>query len=481
MIRKIKNITPAIITQPKISSVHSPWNLKKIANVECINKKDANTILNIASKMFTDESEYLDKISRLKILKKSKNLLLKRSKDFAKLIALEGGKPLKDAIVEVKRAINGLELCAEALKNSHGREIPMSLNTSSLNKMAFTRKFPVGPVFAISAFNHPLNLIVHQVGPAVAAGCPIIIKPSIDTPCTCYEFVKLLIESGLPEGFCQMINTNNHATTQYLVSDSRISFFSFIGSADVGWKLKSMLSPGTKCAMEHGGVASVIIDKDVNLKNILPSLIRGSFYHAGQVCVSIQKIIVHEDIIEDFLNSLKHLIGKIKVGDPSNINTDVGPLIRPGEIKRVDRIIKEAIQEGAELICGGEPKSKTTYKCTVLRNPKKSSAVSQKEIFGPVVSVYSYNEINNAIDIANHDKYAFQSSVYTSNIDTAMHCYEKLEAKAVFINEQTAFRVDWMPFGGIKSSGEGVGGIEYTFSDLFYDKLLIINSKKITK
>jgi|TARA_B110000091_G_scaffold207728_1_gene246340 acyl-CoA reductase-like NAD-dependent aldehyde dehydrogenase len=233
--------------------------------------------------------------------------------------------------------------------------------------------------------------------------------------------------------------------------------------------------------MEHGGVASVIIDKDVNLKNILPSLIRGSFYHAGQVCVSIQKLIVHEDIIEDFLNSLKHLIGKIKVGDPSNINTDVGPLIRPGEIKRVDRIIKEAIQEGAELICGGEPKTKTTYKCTVLRNPKKSSAVSQKEIFGPVVSVYSYNEINNAIDIANHDKYAFQSSVYTSNIDTAMHCYEKLEAKAVFINEQTAFRVDWMPFGGIKSSGEGVGGIEYTFSDLFYDKLLIINSKKITK
>ena len=478
--KKIKNITPVKIHDPKTVDLYSPWDLKKIAKIECINKSNVNQILDISSNAFLNREKFLSKIERIKILKKSKSLLLKNSKKFSEIIAFEGGKPLKDSKIEVDRAINGIELCIEVLKKSHGTEIPMNLNNASSNKIAFTRKFPIGPVLAISAFNHPLNLIVHQVCPAIAAGCPIIIKPALDTPATCYEFIKLLLEAGLPKEFCQMINIDNHTITHKLVSDPRISFFSFIGSAKVGWKLKSMLSPGTKCAMEHGGVGSVIIDKETNLKKILPSILRGAFYHAGQVCVSIQKVIIHKDLVDQFTLMVKDSIKKVKIGDPRDINTDVGPLIRPSEVIRVDKVVKRAIKDGAELICGGVIKSKTTYECTVLKDPKETSEISKCEIFGPVLSIYSYSLIDEAISMANHKEYSFQSSIYTKNIDVAMLCFERLEAKSVFVNEQTAFRVDWMPFGGIKNSGEGVGGIEYSFSDLLYDKLIIIDSKNIT-
>lgn len=476
----IKNITPVKINSSTSVDLYSPWDLKKIAKIDCINAEDIDSVINTSSKAFSDKSIHLNKKERLDILKKAKKLLTKDKNKYSMLIAFEGGKPLKDSEVEVQRAIDGLELCYEALKNSHGREIPMGLNNASINKIAFTRKFPIGPVLAISAFNHPLNLIVHQIGPAIAAGCPIIIKPSLDTPATCHEFVKLLLKSGLPDWFCQMININDHLLTQKLVSDKRISFLSFIGSSNVGWKLKSMLSPGTKCAMEHGGIGSVIIDKNTILGDIIPSITRGSFYHAGQVCVSIQKVIIHEEIIDEFIKLLKKNISKIKIGDPTNNSTDVGPLIRPSEVIRIDGVVKKAIKDGAELICGGSKETETSYKCTVLKNPKESSEISKNEIFGPVLCIYSYKEINDAINKANHDEYAFQTSIYTNNIETALLCYEKLDAKSVFVNEQTAFRVDWMPFGGIKNSGEGTGGIEYSFSDLLYDKMIVLNSKKIT-
>ena len=481
MINKvIKNISPIKIKNPVKVDLFSPWDNKKIAKIECIKKSDVNDILEVSNDFFTNKALYINKKDRIKILKKTANILKKRSSSFAKLIAIEGGKPLKDSKVEVERAISGLELCIDSIKKCHGVEIPMGLNDASSRKIAFTRKFPVGPVFAISAFNHPLNLIVHQVGPAIAAGCPIIVKPSLDTPATCFEFLNLLLEAGLPNGFCQMINVNDHLVTQSFLRDERISFFSFIGSSKVGWKLKSMLSAGTGCALEHGGIASVILDKDTNIKKVLPLILRGAFYHAGQVCVSIQKVIVHQDIIDDFLKQMKKSLKRIKVGDPIEKDTDVGPLIRPSELKRVDNLIKKSLRNGAELICGGKAISKSAYECTIIKNPNPSSEINDVEIFGPVLCVYDYQNMDDAIAKANHNLFSFQSSIFTNNIDVAMESFEKLDAKSVFINEQTAFRVDWMPFGGLKHSGEAVGGIDYTFSDLMYDKLIVINSEKIT-
>jgi len=206
------------------------------------------------------------------------------------LAASEGGKPLMDSQVEVRRAIDGVKNCIECIRTEHGTEIPMQLNPASANRVAFTRKEPIGIVVAFSAFNHPLNLIVHQVGPAVATGCPVIIKPAEDTPLSAFMFVDLLREAGLPDAWCQPLLTTSHDVSGKLVSDKRTAFFSFIGSGKVGWMLRSQLANGTRCALEHGGAAPVIITEDADLEDVLPLLAKGGFYHAGQVCVSVQRV-----------------------------------------------------------------------------------------------------------------------------------------------------------------------------------------------
>jgi|TARA_B100000959_G_scaffold35932_1_gene34486 acyl-CoA reductase-like NAD-dependent aldehyde dehydrogenase len=471
-----KNLTLVEINKPIIKEVFSPWDRSQIGSVECIKKNDVKNIVAAAQDAFKNSKDNFTKQHRIEFFDKAVKKLGNQVNYFASLIAKEGGKPIKDARVEVIRAVNGLELCRDEIKSRRGSEIPMELNSASMNKMAIEREFPAGVVLALSAFNHPLNLIVHQVGPAIAAGCPIIIKPSLETPYSCYEFIKLLFESGLPVEFCQMINNADHEVTAEFVKNKNISFFSFIGSSDVGWKLKSQLPPGAKCALEHGGVAPVIIDNGVNLKKIIKPIVKGSFYHAGQVCVSIQNIIVHKKIISEFIDLMKEEVFILKVGNPSDVKTDVGPLIRPSEVDRVDTLVQEALKLGATLVCGGKRLSDTTYACTVLKNPPLDSKVVQKEIFGPVVNIFEFDDIDEAIGIANHNEFAFQSSVFTNNLNKAMYCYEKLIAKTVLINEQTTFRVDWMPFGGIRHSGEGVGGISYSYSDMVYNKVLIIDT-----
>ena len=357
----------------------------------------------------------------------------------------------------------------------------MDISDSSKDKLSITKEFPVGVVLALSAFNHPLNLIVHQVGPAIAAGCPVIVKPSIDTPCSCFEFIKILYESGLPMEFCQMINVQNHNITELFIRNEAISFFSFIGSANLGWKLKSLLPPGARCSLEHGGVAPVIIDKDINIENIAPLIVKGGFYHAGQVCVSIQNIFIHNEVINKFVEILEDKVKNLVVGDPTNENTDVGPLIRPSEVTRIESLVQDAIKSGAHKICGAEALSDTTYACTLLKEPKYDSKIVLEEIFGPVVNLFGFSDFDDVIQRANHDKFGFQSSVFTNDLQKALYCYEKLKAKTVLINEQTSFRVDWMPFGGIKHSGEGEGGIEYSYMDMVYNKLLIIDTSSRTR
>ncbi|MBH32397.1 MAG: aldehyde dehydrogenase [Gammaproteobacteria bacterium] len=476
MILRIKNLTPVDIKNIKEVDVSSPWDRSTVAVAECISEENVQDIINVAKEAYENQSNLLSKAKRISIFEEAA-IRLKDNKDyFSLLIAKEGGKPIKDSKVEVERAINGLELCSEVIKNGRGREIPMDISDSSKDKLSITKEFPVGVVLALSAFNHPLNLIVHQVGPAIAAGCPVIVKPSIDTPCSCFEFIKILYESGLPIEFCQMINVQNHNITELFIRNEAISFFSFIGSSNLGWKLKSLLPPGARCSLEHGGVAPVIIDKDINIENIVPLIVKGGFYHAGQVCVSIQNIFVHNEVINKFVEILEDKVKNLVVGDPTNENTDVGPLIRPSEVTRIESLVQDAIKSGAHKICGAEALSDTTYACTVLKEPKYDSKIVLEEIFGPVVNLFGFSDFDDVIQRANHDKFGFQSSVFTNDLQKALYCYEKLKAKTVLINEQTSFRVDWMPFGGIKHSGEGEGGIEYSYMDMVYNKLLIIDT-----
>jgi acyl-CoA reductase-like NAD-dependent aldehyde dehydrogenase len=355
----------------------------------------------------------------------------------------------------------------------------MDLNAASAGKIAMTSREPIGVVAALSAFNHPLNLIAHQVGPAVAVGCPVIVKPAGDTPLSCMRFVEILREAGLPEQWCQALVVNDLSVAEKLVTDQRVAFLSFIGSSKVGWMLRSKLSPGTRCALEHGGASPVIIAADADLDRSIAPLTKGGFYHAGQVCVSVQRVFAHETIARKLADKLSAAAKALKIGDPTRPDTDVGPLIRPREVDRVESWVREAVDAGAELLAGGGRVSDTCHACTVLFDPPMNARVSTMEIFGPVICIYPYNDIDEAIARANDLPYAFQASVFTGSIDTALRCYRRLDAAAVMINEHTAFRVDWMPFAGLKHSGYGTGGIPYTMHDMQVEKMMVLHSKEL--
>ena len=459
--------------------VVAPWDLSPIAEVPAASAEDVDRALETAYKIFRDRDRWLPIPQRIEILEKTAVLMEQQAEMLALEAAREGGKPLIDSRVEVARAIDGVKNCIEVLRTESGREIPMGLNAASTNRLAFTRKEPIGVVVAVSAFNHPLNLIVHQVGPAVASGCPVIVKPAEDTPLSCFRFVSLLREAGLPEEYCQACVVNDLAVAEQLVTDARVGFFSFIGSGKVGWMLRSKLTPGARCALEHGGAAPVIIDSSADLDDTLPLLAKGGFYHAGQVCVSVQRIFAPRAMAAEVADRLASIAQPYVIGDPTLERTEVGPLIRPREVDRVDDWVKQAVSEGANKICGGETLSASAYACTVLLDPLESALVSTQEIFGPVVCVYSYDHVDRAIAQANSLPFAFQASVLTNDLDFGLRCSRRLDAATVMLNDHTAFRVDWMPFAGLRQSGLGVGGIPYTFEDMQIEKQIVIRSKEL--
>lgn len=459
-------------------TVTAPFDGSEIATLDAATSEDAERALNTAKNLFINKSMWLSASQRIDILNKTAQLMREQFDELVIVAAGEGGKPLIDSRVEVDRAIDGVLNCIECIRTDHGTEIPMGINPSSEKHMAFTRSEPIGVVVAISAFNHPLNLIIHQVGPAIATGCPVIIKPAEDTPLSCYRFISILRQAGLPEEWCQALVVSDLDVATQLVTDSRVGFFSFIGSANVGWMLRSKLAPGARCALEHGGVAPVIIEADADLVETLPAIAKGGFYHAGQVCVSVQRVYCHKSVVKVVSSNLVKMAAKLTVGDPTKEETDVGPLIRPLEVQRISKWVNDAVKEGAECLVGGKAEN-NCYLPTVLLNPSERSTVSTKEIFGPVICIYTYDNIDDAIKKANALPFAFQASIFTKNIDNALHAYKQLNASAVMINDHTAFRVDWMPFAGLRHSGLGVGGIPHTYHDMQIKKMMVLKSNKI--
>ena len=472
MVPGAKSSSPAI-------DVLSPYNNLKIGSVATADADVAEQALKTAYALYRNRDSWLPAWQRVDILERTVEIMTKRAEYLALESAREGGKPLTDSKHEVARAIDGVKLCIEALRTQAGEEIPMGISRSSVHRLAFNSLEPIGVVTAVSAFNHPLNLIVHQVCPAVAVGCPVIVKPSEDTPLSCMRFVKILREAGLPDEWCQPMVTAGRAVSEKIVTDSRVGFFSFIGSASVGWMLRSKLAPGTRCALEHGGVAPIIVAADANIKRALPLLAKGGFYHAGQVCVSVQRIFSHYSIAQSVARGLAKEAKAMKVGDPTKASTEVGPLIRPREVDRVAEWVDEAVAGGAKVLAGGKRLSKNCYAPTVLWDPPKNARVSQHEVFGPVVCVYPYRSLDQAITRANSLVVSFQAAVFTQDMDTALRVYKRLDASAVMVNDHTAFRVDWMPFTGLKQSGHGVGGIHHTMEEMQIKKMMVLNSPEL--
>lgn len=458
--------------------VTSPYDFKVIKEIPLDGKAEVEKALTVAYSLFTDKRNWLPAYTRIEILERVAEIMKNRVEELTNTAAEEGGKPYMDSKIEVMRAINGVNIAIEQIGQLKGEQIPMGHTKSSENRLAFTLREPIGVVASISAFNHPLNLIIHQTVTAIAAGCPVIVKPARSTPLSCLAFNDILKEAGLPEGWCQTIVCNN-ADSERLVTDKRVSYFSFIGSAKVGWYLKSKLAPGTACALEHGGAAPIIVEADADVENMLPALLKSGFYHAGQVCVSAQRIFVHESIAEGVANDLAKRASQLIVGNPLEPETEVGPLILPGEVDRIEMWVNDAVNSGAKLLCGGKRISDSLYKPTVLLNPPDNAHVSSQEVFGPVVCIYPYSNRHEAIQRANALPFIFQAAVFTKNIDIALDTVKNLNATAVMVNDHTAFRVDWMPFGGRKESGIGTGGIPYSIHEMTAEKLVVMKSEGI--
>ncbi|MFK7993619.1 MAG: aldehyde dehydrogenase family protein [Granulosicoccus sp.] len=457
-------------------AVNRPFDGQLIQHITLNTAADVELALSRAYSLFDDRSAWMPAYQRVEVLERAAVIMSEQVEELTQLAAQEGGKPYADSKVEVLRAINGLKLAVEHIPQIKGEQIPMGHTESSANRLAFTQREPIGVVSSISAFNHPLNLIVHQTVPAIAVGAPVIIKPAKATPLSCLRFIEILEQAGLPQGWCQALVLDNK-DAEPLVADHRINFFSFIGSATIGWMLRSKLAPGTRCALEHGGAAPVIVDQSAKVDSVIGGLLKGGFYHAGQVCVSVQRVYVHESVCQELADKLATGAARLNVGDPMDPATEVGPLISPREVDRVAQWVDEARQSGAQILCGGEKLSDTCYAPTVILNPVESAQVSQKEIFGPVVCVYSYTDKADAIARANSLQVAFQASIYTNDLTDVLDTSNKLNATAVMVNDHTAFRVDWMPFGGRDASGIGMGGIQYSMHEMTREKMLVIKSE----
>jgi acyl-CoA reductase-like NAD-dependent aldehyde dehydrogenase len=456
--------------------VRAPYNGDLIGSVPVATAAKVERALSTAYDLFRDRNRWLSKQKRIAILLRAAEIITSRRQDLARQAAHEGGKPLKDSLIEIDRGIEGIHGCVEELRTDAGRVVPMDVNATSAGRVAFTRYEPVGVVVGVSAFNHPFNLVVHQLAPAVAVGAPVIIKPAPATPLSCKALIDIFAEAGLPDGWAQMVLPLDLDLAGKLVADARVGFFTFIGSSKVGWMLRSTLSPGTRCALEHGGAAPVIVSHDADLAMALPRIARGAFFHAGQACVSVQRVFCHRSIAEEVAAGIAELSDRMAIGDPLLATTDVGPLISHREVERIDQWVGDAVDQGGRLVTGGKRLSESCYANTVLLNPPEMSTIMRNEVFGPVVCVSAYDDIGAAITTANDLPYAFQGAVFTQNIDTAMHCYDRLDGSAIMVNENSLFRIDGMPFAGIRASGLGIGGIPYTMREMRTEKMMVWRS-----
>ncbi len=456
--------------------VLNPSNGELITELTADDRHTAETKLESAARRFRDRKGQLPLHARVSILGRLARAMEEQQEALAQLIAAEGGKPLLDARVEAERAVAGVHIAIATVSEHHGEVIPLGDREASAGRTNFTRRFPRGVVLAFSAFNHPLNLIVHQVIPAFAAGCPCVVKPAADTPVSCLRLVEMMWNAGVPEDYLQPVITDDLDVAGDLVASDKIAFFSFIGSSRVGWMLRGKLHAGVRCALEHGGVAPAIVTPSARLALAVPSITKGGYYHAGQVCVSTQRVYVHESLHEEFITELAQSVSALRVGDALDAATEVGPLIRACEVDRVEAWVDEARELGADIVAGGSRMSGNFFRPTIALNAPRNSRLGSQEVFGPVVCVYPYDDLEDALVMSNLHPHAFQAAVYTEDISSALTAFDQFEASAVMVNDHTAFRDDAMPFAGLNASGLGVGGIPYTIEDMQFEKMLVLKN-----
>jgi acyl-CoA reductase-like NAD-dependent aldehyde dehydrogenase len=402
--------------------------------------------------------------------------LAARQEEFARTITAEAGKPVADATREVGRAIQTFVVAAEEAKRLPGEVLPLDWTPGMESYLGVTRRFPIGPVLGITPFNFPLNLVVHKVAPALAAGNPIVIKPAPQTPLTALLLGELILKTDLPPGALSIVPCSN-AVAERMVTDDRFKLLSFTGSAAIGWMLKAKCGK-KKVVLELGGNAGVIVEPDADLELTAQRCVAGGYAYAGQTCISVQRVYVHEAVYRIFLDKLIAKVGAIKAGNPSEPGTIVGPVIDQGAARRIEEWVREAVAQGARVRLGGE-RNGAMVAPAVLTDVTPSMKVSCQELFGPLLTVTPYARFQEALAALNDSEYGLQAGIFTQDVNKIFQAYRELEVGAVLANEIPTFRADHMPYGGVKDSGLGREGVRYAIEDMTELKLLVLNLKNV--
>jgi len=451
--------------------VKSPFDGSVVATVATPTDADVEDAVAAAAASFS-ETRLLPVHVRAEALVHISRRLQERSDEVAEVIAREGGKPIKWAKVEAARAVSTFRWAAEECRRSGGELMRLDTEQSLGPRAALVRRFPLGPVLAIAPFNFPVNLVAHKMAPALAVGAPIVIKPATKTPLGALLLGEIFLETDLPEGMLSVLPIGGSEAGE-VAKDRRFKKISFTGSSQVGWDLKAA-DPRKAVTLELGGNAGVIVHSDGDLDNAAQRIAFGGYYQAGQSCISVQRVFVHADVADAFEEKLVEQVGALKTGDPMDPDTDVGPLIDTGALDKVSSLVDEAVQNGAEILLGGK-REDPFYAPTILKRTRREMKVRQEEIFGPVTTLETYADFDEAIELANETNYGLQAGLFTRDIDRIFRAHRDLEVGGVVVNDVSAFRADQMPYGGTKDSGVGREGLRWAMAEMTEEKVLVLS------
>ena len=452
-------------------AVRNPYSGDIVSVTYQASREQLETAIVAAARAF-DTTRTMPTYERVALLKAMAAGLKERRDEVAHTIAAEAGKPIRDAEVETDRGVFTLETAAEEAKRMEGEVIPLDLMASSKGRYGIVKRFPIGPIAGISPFNFPLNLALHKIAPAIASGNTIVLKPPSRDPLTMLLFAEIVEAAGTPKGAVSIMPMDREVGDA-LVDDPRFKLLSFTGSPDVGWEMKRRAGM-KKVVLELGGNAGVIVDSDSDLDFAVNRIRVGAFAYSGQVCISVQRVFVVEDVYEQFRDKLIDAVAKIQLGDPLDRTTDLGPMIDAKAVKRTQEWIDQATADGARVLTGGSADG-TFYPPTVIENADPASFVCSKEAFAPLVTIAPVKSFGEAIRKLNDSEYGLQAGVFTNSLEKALVAHENIDVGGVVINDIPTYRIDHMPYGGVKASGLGREGLKYAIEDMTEPRLMVIN------
>ena len=458
---------------PELIQVRSPYDGHLISSVPAASGADVDRAVGVAAGALA--KDLLPQWQRAAVLDRAAAALASRTEEYARIIAEEAAKPIKTARVEAQRAVSTFQFAAVAARTLSGEMVPMEASAAGAGKLAFTLRRPIGVLGAISPFNFPLNLVAHKVAPAIAAGCPIVLKPASQTPLSALALARLLVEEcELPAEQLQVVCGSGSTVGNAIVEHDGIAMISFTGSPDVGWDIRARAAR-KKVGLELGNNAPLIVEPSADVAAAAQKVSVAGFSHAGQSCISTQRIFVHESVRDAFVDALVPLVEGLVIGDPLDEATDVSALISTGERDRVAEWVEEAVTAGAEVLTGGKVREDGMLMPTVLDGVTRDMKVCALEVFGPVVGIATYRELDDALRLANDTRYGLQAAIFTANLDDAMKAAYALDFGGVLVNEVPTYRADQQPYGGVRDSGNTREGPLWAVREMTEERVVIIS------